>query len=601
MAQEKYPTPRTNEGLTQRLGDFDTLSEALDYAARGETGCNFYSPRGKLETVLPYSDLREMAIEAGRRLLKLGLKRGDRVGIVAETTPEFMSVFFGCQYAGLIPCALPYSMTMGGSGAYVLRLQGMLESAGISAVFACDALMDQVREAAMLAKTPIVLSHDELAEVSDREIDLCPFLPTDAAYIQYSSGSTSNPKGVLITQKAICANVRGILNHGLCVTPEDRAASWLPLYHDMGLVGFFLSTLMGQVSIDYLATSAFARRPLQWLKIMSDNQTTVTYSPSFGYDLATRRANGSAGDFDLSSLRVAGIGGDMVRHDVLGAFAEKFAVANFDRRAFLASYGMAEASLAVSFAPLETSYEVDLIDRTLYKMSRKAVCVDDNQPMHEERSRAFIKCGKPLPGHKMEVRGDDGELLGPREIGHIMISGPSLMAGYFQNDEATDAVLDSDGWLKTGDMGYMLDGEIVITGRSKDLILHNGRNIWPQDIEWAVEKIDPLRSGDAAAFAIEAANDDEQVVVLAQCRLKDDEAQEELRRQIAAIVHQQAGVEVDVVLVPPRSLPFTSSGKLSRAGAKLRFLSGEIAEISRKLIADNLVVPQMGMVSEASK
>src|SRR5439155_1261423 len=221
-----------------------------------------------------------------------------------------------------------------------------------------------------------------------------PFEVDDLAYIQYSSGSPSSPKGVLITQKAIVANTRGILRDGLKITNDDRAFSWLPLYHDMGLVGFCLSPMMGQVTVDYMSTPSFARRPALWLKLMSDNRSTIAYSPSFGFDLAARRINGEAATLDLSAWRVAGIGGDM-------------------------------------------------------------------------------------------VRGDNGQDLTDREIGHILIKGPSLMAGYFENSEATQAVMSADGYMDTGDMGYWLDGEIVITGRAKDLILHNGRNIWPQDIEWA--------------------------------------------------------------------------------------------------------------------
>jgi fatty-acyl-CoA synthase len=186
-----------------------------------------------------------------------------------------------------------------------------------------------------------------------------------------------------------------------------------------------------------------------------------------------------------------------------------------------------------------------------------------------------------MPGHDVVIRDDTGRNLRDREIGHVLIRGPSLMSGYFQNDGATAAVFKADGFLDTGDMGYWLDGEIVITGRAKDLILHNGRNIWPQDIEWAAEKIEPLRADDTAAFAVEGEDGDDDVVVLVQCRLTDPAEMEELRRKIMATVHQTAGIECTIVLVPPRSLPFTSSGKLSRAAARSAYLAGEIGEVSR--------------------
>ncbi len=577
------PATRCNSALPHSRGEFETLVEGLDYAAQGETGFTFYSPRGQLQHTVSYRDLRDRAISTGRRLMKTGLKRGDRVAVVAETGPEFMYVFFGCQYAGLVPCPMPYSMFIGGRDAYVERIAGMMMSARASAVVASEDLMAQVGLAAKSVGVSIVLSHDELAALPETGVDLAPFGPDDMAYIQYSSGSTSSPKGVLVTQKSITTNSRGILQNGLKTTSDDRAASWLPLYHDMGLVGFCLAPMLGQHSVDYLATTAFARRPVLWLKIISDNGCTITFSPSFGYDLAARRVNGSAGDYDLSTLRIAGIGGDMVRPDVLQAFADKMEPAQFDARAFIPSYGMAESTLAVTFAEIDDLYQTDSIDQRYAKLQRKAVPASADISGKTDRVRTFVVCGKPLPGHSLEVRDDEGRVLGDREIGHIMIKGPSLMAGYFENPEANEAVMLDDNWLATGDMGYLLDGRVVITGRSKDLILHNGRNIWPQDIEWAVERVEPLRSGDAAAVAVER-GDDDYVVVLVQCRLTDEQEREELRRQIAAVVHQTAGVECDVVLIAPKSLPFTSSGKLSRAGAKAKFLAGEIREISSRYI-----------------
>ncbi|MEM8687640.1 MAG: fatty acyl-AMP ligase [Pseudomonadota bacterium] len=566
------------------LGEFPTLSEGLDYAAQGAAGLNFYAPRGGLDETMTYAELRDRALATGRRLVKAGLKRGDRVGVIAETKAAFVEVFFGCQYAGLVPCPMPYSMYIGGRDAYVQRIAGLIESADCTALITPDDLHSHITEAAALSGAKLVLTHDELAEISGKGVDLTPFGPDDQAYIQYSSGSTSNPKGVLITQRAAMANVSRILKYGMGIRDDDRAFSWLPLYHDMGLVGFLLSPCMGQVTVDYLATPAFARRPALWLKLMSDNRCTVAYGPSFGYDLASRRVNGGAKDLDLSAWRIAGIGGDMVRPDVLEDFAERMAVAGFDPVAFLPSYGMAESTLAITFTDLDAPVRIDCVDRLEYKLNRKAVPAGDLARKRPEQTRSFVVCGKPLPDHKVEVRDDHGRVLKDREIGHILIQGPSLMAGYFGNDHATKTVLSEDGWLDTGDMGYWLDGEIVITGRSKDLILHNGRNIWPQDIEWSAEHVEPLRSGDAAAFAVEDDNDDDHVVVLVHCRLPDRSEREDLRRDVKAAIQRSAGIECHVVLVPPRSLPFTSSGKLSRAGAKAGFLSGEIAELDEEYV-----------------
>jgi len=371
-------------------------------------------------------------------------------------------------------------------------------------------------------------------------------------------------------------NARGMLFHGMNVKPTDRGFSWLPLYHDMGLVGFCLSPLLAQSSVDFMATTAFARRPGLWLKLMSENRCTISFSPSFGYDLAAKRVSAEALKLDLSCWRVAGIGGDMVRPDVLNEFARVLDVAQFSPVAFMPCYGMAESTLAISFSDVTKPIRIDYVDRKAVRNENIA------KPVTRDTAdgRAFVVCGTTIPEHDMQVRNAAGEVLDERQIGRIFVKGASLMSAYFNNVEATAEVMDSRGFLDTGDMGYMLDGEIVITGRAKDLILHNGRNIWPQDIEWTAEQNDELKSGDVAAFAVEGDDGDDEVVVLVECRSTDLSIQEKLRRDVAKLVHQGSGVDCKIELVAPRSLPFTSSGKLSRAGARTKYLSGEITIIA---------------------
>ncbi len=557
----------------RRLGGFSTLVEGLEFAARTTSGYIFHSPRGAVDRFLSYAELRDRAQETAGRLMATGLQRGDRVAIVAETAPAFMIAFFACQYAGLLPCPMPYPMHIGGKEAYIARIAAMMRAADAACALGPAELLDHMRMAARQAGVPRVLSHDELAALDPAGTLLQPLAADESAYIQYSSGSTSDPKGVLISQRAICANTTGILRHGLKIRPEDRAFSWLPLYHDMGLVGFCLAPMMGQVLVHYLATPAFARRPALWLKLMSDWRCTIAYAPSFGYELAARRINGQAAELDLSAWRVAGIGGDMVRADVLETFARKMAVAGFDPKAFLPSYGMAEMSLAISFHDLDSPPRTDTIDRAIARLSQRAEPVADPG---SRRARTFVSCGRVLPGHELKVVDAEGRPLPERHIGHIWVKGPSMMDGYFRNPEATAAVMKPGGFMDTGDMGYMFDSEIYITGRAKDLILYHGRNIWPQDIEWAAEQVPPLKSGDVAAFAVEGKDGTERVVVLAECRLRDPEERADLRRRISAAVHQAAGIECDIVLVPPHSLPYTSSGKLARARARALFLAGEI-------------------------
>jgi len=290
--------------------------EALDFAATGETGLNFHDLRGKLTVALPYRELREQAQDTARGLLAAGLKPGDRVALIADTTAEFVRAFFGCQYAGVIPAPMPLPAPLGGRDAYVAQIARMMTAADAAAIVAPVEWDAWVAEAAQIAGTTRVLRPAELP--SGAGVALPTIAPDATSYLQFSSGSTRAPAGVVVTHAALMANALAITRDGLKVTAADRAVSWLPLYHDMGLIGFLLSPLACQMSVDLLPTAGFVRRPLLWLDMISRNGGTVSYSPSFGYDLCARRAD-AAGDYDLSTWRIAGIGGDMVRPKPLEA------------------------------------------------------------------------------------------------------------------------------------------------------------------------------------------------------------------------------------------------------------------------------------------
>jgi fatty-acyl-CoA synthase len=357
------------------------------------------------------------------------------------------------------------------------------------------------------------------------------------------------------------------------VVDTDRCVSWLPWYHDMGLVGCLLSPVANQVSADYLKTEDFARRPLAWLDLISRNEgTTLSYSPTFGYDICSRRVSSQtnvAERFDLSRWRIAGNGADMIRPDVMQAFVDAFHEAGFDARSFLPSYGLAEATLAVSLMPPGEGIVVELVEETL--LSGGAA-----QRGRPQRYRAIVNCGKPVKDMEVVIRDEDGRPLPDRAIGKVHARGPSIMVGYFRDDAATAACLDGDNWLDTGDMGYMSDGYIYIVGRAKDMIIINGKNHWPQDIEWAVEQLPGFKAGDIAAFSITTPGGEETPAVLVQCRTSDTQERGRLRDEIRERVRSITGMNCVIELVPPRTLPRTSSGKLSRAKARNLYLSGEI-------------------------
>jgi fatty-acyl-CoA synthase len=576
------PTPNSNSALSHRAGGFDSLAAGLDYAALGQTGCNFFSARGELEQTLPYSALRARAVDMALRLNALRFPRASRIAIIADTTPEFLIFFFACQYAGLVPVPLPLSVNFGGRAAYEERLAGMIRVAQARIAVGSSDLIGPLRVAALGSNAGMVGTHEDFRGLPAAGGELEPLGAGEPCYIQFSSGSTSFPRGVSVSQRALATNAAAIARHGLQVTPEDRCVSWLPLYHDMGLVGCCLTPVMTQTSIDYIATTGFARRPLTWLKVISEHGGTISFSPTFGYDLCVRRsASGPEQRFDLSRWRVAGIGGEMIRAQAIEQFAERFASSGFDAGAFLPSYGLAEATLAVTFSELDRGLRVDWVDcGPAFERGRKALAVVPRSGTRASRTRPFAICGRPMPGYRIEVRNDAGEALPERSVGRICLQGPSLMSGYFRDLAATQSVTTADGWLDSGDMGYLVDGELVITGRSKDLIIFNGRNIWPQDLEWAIEKLEGVRPGEVAAFAVTADDGQERVVVVAECRAADPASLRALRHAIKGCVQKVASVECDVVLAAPRSLTFTTSGKLSRAAAKANYLDGSIQDVA---------------------
>ncbi len=572
MRAGSQPTP--TGGCACRVGEFSTLSEALDYAAKSEAGFNFYSGRGELLEVLPYRDLKDQSRSLARRMLRAGLSAPDRVALVAETNASFMRAFFACQYAGLIAVPLPPPAAFGGRAGYVQHIRAMLERAEATAVLAPEAFLDMIQQAAEPFDLKVLGTLAQLEGLPESGSDLPATGPEHLSYLQFSSGSTRAPTGVAVTHRALMANARGIARDALRVDAADRCTSWLPFYHDMGLVGCVLAPLASQLSTDYVATGEFARRPLIWPTLIAQNGGTVTYSPSFGYDLCARRALTAPVDhLDLSRLRVAGIGGDMIRPAVLDRFADAFRGCGFRPQAFVPSYGMAEITLGITFGPLNQGIEIDRIDLKRLQEEGRAVPAETSDGVRE-----FVLCGRVLPGHELEIRGTDGAVLAERAVGRIMIRGPSMMQGYFANREETERVLSADGWLDTGDLGYRLGASLVVTGRSKDLILVNGRNVWPQDLEWAVEEqVEGVRHGDVVAFSVDEA-EAEHVVVLVQCRETDLASREALRRKVSEVVLGVAGLKCLVVLVPHNWLPRTSSGKLSRVRAREQYLASVRSE-----------------------
>ena len=568
-ADALQPTP-TDCFQPRRFSDFATIGEALDYAASGTRGLNFHDPRGKLVRPYPYSELKRDSLATAYRLIAAGVKPGDRIALIAETGAEFAALFFGTIYAGAWPVPLPLPTSFGGRDSYVGQLVVQLTSCDPTMLFFPPEIAAMAVEAA--EKEGVApMDWSEFAARPAPEAALPEQKSDETCYLQYSSGSTRFPHGVAVTHAALLNNLAAH-SHGMEVRDSDRCVSWLPWYHDMGLVGCLLSPVANQVSVDYLKTEDFARRPLAWLDLISRNPgTTLSYSPTFGYDICARRVSSQthvADRFDLSRWRVAGNGADMIRPDVMQHFVDAFADAGFKASAFLPSYGLAEATLAVSIMPPGEGIVVELVEET--ELSGAA-----NDAGRPTRYRAIVNCGRAARDMVIEVRDEAGNILPDQTVGKVWCTGPSLMTGYYRDPEATAACM-KDGWLDTGDMGYLSHGYIYIVGRAKDMIIINGKNHWPQDIEWAVEQLPGFKSGDIAAFAITAPGGEETPAVLVQCRTSDDNERALLRETIRDRVRAITGMNCLIELIPPRTLPRTSSGKLSRSKARAQYLAGEI-------------------------
>ncbi|MEM0985253.1 MAG: fatty acyl-AMP ligase [Pseudomonadota bacterium] len=562
-------TPSAN-GVAFNRGNFDTLCEALDYASAGETGLNFYSVRGELEHVLTYAELRARAVDMAGRIAA-DTQPGDLIGLIAETSPDFAVLFFACQYAGVLPVPVSVPVTLGSNEYYKDQTKRICETARLHSLFGPQSILGVLRDA--LKGTEVKVRDMDGSDLPRTTSPLRPFKPDGMCYIQFSSGSTSSPKGIVGSQKSVTTNCRAIQN-GLDAKAGDRIASWLPLYHDMGLIGQFLAPLMSQLSVDYIDPQSFARRPSTWLKLISDNRATHSYSPSFGYEISAKRWRGEG--LDLSSWRVAGIGGDMVRVDALNTFADVFAKHGFSPEAFVPSYGLAEATVAVSFTPLNKGVTADVINSDIMRAEQRAIPAD--RFTEERNKRALIACGRSIDGHEMKICDDAGNALADRSVGRILFRGDSVSPGILDRDDGVIPLTDDDGWLDTGDLGYWLNGEVVITGRHKDLIVWNGRNIWPQDIEWTAEKAGGRHITKSAAFRVSDDDSNGKIYLLAECKAREPEQRAELMSEISDKVRQTVGAPISVIFVPTRSLIMTSSGKLSRMRTRRKFISGAFEE-----------------------
>lgn len=517
---------------------------------------------GEWDTVSKHDLLRGVR-SAARGWREAGLRPGDRVAVEATDPHLFVRAFLGALWAGVVPVPLPPPPAAGRRAAWDAQVAAMARTARPSAI----ALREGTEPPAEGGR-PVVLD-TVVAAPPDGSAPHRPE-PDETAYLQFSSGSTGTPRGVPARAAAVLANGLAIMHDGLRSDPAtDRGLCWLPLHHDMGLVGFVLAPLLARVPVSFVPTRSFVRDPGVWLRSMSERRATISFAPNFAFALSARRtAADQAAALDLGHVRVLGCGAEPINHAVLQRFLDAFAPSGLEPEALMPCYGLAEATLAVTLSPPDRRYRVDHV-RAAALATGRAVPADPAPGGVD----TLVGCGPPLPGFDIVIRGDGGAALEDRAVGEVWVRGPSVAHGYVDAPDETRESFHPDGWLRTGDLGYLAEGELFVTGRVKDLLILNGRNIDPQRVEWLAETVPGVRAGGVVACTRPGPGSEE-LVVVAECRTS---AAPGLAPAVREAVAAAMGIPVhDVVAVRPGTVPRTTSGKPRRQETRRRYLEGAL-------------------------
>ncbi|HEY8984575.1 MAG TPA: fatty acyl-AMP ligase [Streptomyces sp.] len=536
------------------------LTENLGHSDGGFT---FVQDDGR-EHFVSWSELSREALRRGRRLLQSGLRKGERVALVVPGQREFVLTFLGAVSVGVVPVPLYPPMGFGTFAAYREDAAHILRSAGARVLLTTRSLTGPLEPLVRsVGGLRAVVAEDFFVEPLPSQSVPAPeeILPEDVMFLQFTSGSTAAPKGVRVTHASVLANCAAIINALRLDGRQDRGVSWLPLYHDMGLVGFVLAPLLARCPVTFLPTLRFAFSPRLWLETVSRHRATVTFAPNFGLALAVKHT--PVEGLDLSSLRVVGCGAEPNHPETLRSFAAHFAAAGLRTGTVVPCYGMAEATLAISFGDLGTPLALDVVQKEPYHAHGLA------RPA-SGAGVAFVPCGRAVPGHRILVVDEEGRPLPERHIGEVVFQGPSVAAGYHGDVEATRRSFTAGG-LRTGDCGYLADGVLYVTGRKKDLLIVNGRNHDPQTVEWVAAEVPGLRKGNVVAFT-RPGPITEEVVIVAELRAGDADA---VALRVRGHVQTELGLPVaEVLLLMPGELPKTSSGKVRRGRTRQRYLDG---------------------------
>ncbi|MEO7160311.1 MAG: AMP-binding protein [Polaromonas sp.] len=527
---------------------------------------------------LRYADLHRDAIAVAAGLRALDLKPGDKVAIMLPTGREFFAAFFGALYAGGVPVPLYPPARPSQLEDHLTRIAGILRNAQACVLVTVERAkpLSHLLRAQLEALRTVTTVAD--LSIADAPVVRPLLAASDVAFLQYTSGSTGDPKGVILTHANLLANLRAMWRASK-TNSADIFVSWLPLYHDMGLIGACLGGLTIGFHVVLMSPLAFLARPARWLEAIHRHRGTVSAAPNFAYELCLAKlADADLDGLDLSCWRLAFNGAEPVSPETLERFAARFARCGLKREALTPVYGLAENSVGLAFPPVGRGPLIDRIDRAMLARDgvAKPAQADDPLPLR------IVSCGLPLPGHELRVVDTGGRELPEREQGHVQFRGPSSTQGYLNNPAANQGLFDG-AWLNTGDLGYMAAGELFLTGREKDIIIRGGLNIHPQELESAEVKLAGIRKGGVAVFAAtDPRSGTERLVVLAETKIIEPEQRRQLIQAITVLSATLLGAPADdVVLAPPRSVLKTSSGKTRRAACRELYEQGRLGVTQR--------------------
>jgi 1-acyl-sn-glycerol-3-phosphate acyltransferase len=523
------------------------------------------------EHPIRYRDLLDSARIIAAGLTAHGLQPRQTVALMLPTGRDYLASFFGVMIAGGIPVPIYPPARLAQIEDHLKRHARILSNAEAALIITVVQAKPVARmlQAAVPSLAAIVTPHELAAAPSAPRFH--PRLD-DIAFLQYTSGSTGDPKGVVLTHANLLANIRA-LGQASQATASDVFVSWLPLYHDMGLIGAWFGSLYHGMPLVLMSPLSFLARPALWLQMISRHRGTISAAPNFAYELCVRHiGNGTLPELDLSGWRLAFNGAEPVSPATLASFADRFAPCGLRYQAITPVYGLAESSVGLAFPPLGRGPRIDRIAHDPFARENKAV------PATEGDTLSIPSCGRALPGHQIRIVDDAGVELPERCIGRLEFRGPSATSGYYRNPEASAKLL-RDGWLDSGDYAYLAEGEVFITGRIKDLIKRGGRNLYPYDLEQSIGNLPGIRKGCVAVFASDdPATGSERLVIMAETRERDEPALAALRRTLNQTAIDLIGMPADdIVLVPPHSVLKTSSGKIRRLACKQAYQSGKVA------------------------